>query len=124
MSIAKSKKCKNHCPCCGAGPKNIEWEKLDNGLRSNLQGTCRKCGCNFKQVYAYSHTEYKAPKKKTSNKKEIIVRISDGMVQTVDFPDSLKNVIIVVQDYDTDGAEEGDIQKDEFGEYFYIKYGE
>ncbi len=124
MSIIRSKKCESYCPHCGAGPECIEWKKNDEDWSPCLLGTCRKCGCDFEEIYEYARTSYVTPQEKTPDKAEIIVRVSDGMVQTVDFPDSLKNVVVVVKDYDTDGSDSEDIQEDEVGKYFCTQFGE
>jgi transcription initiation factor TFIIIB Brf1 subunit/transcription initiation factor TFIIB len=54
------KKCENHCPNCGAGMEDIDWQDLEDDdpiYRSN--NVCQKCGCVFTEVYKYDYTEFK-----------------------------------------------------------------
>lgn len=82
--IEKQKKCERHFPCpnCGAGEGDVEWgehEGYASGY-SVLPGICRKCGCEFEEIYEYSYTRYIGLQEETSksNKEAIIVRVSDG----------------------------------------------
>lgn len=55
----KIKKCLNHCPKCNARENDIEWgyKDWDEGAWQNA--TCKKCGCEFDEVYRYVYTEIK-----------------------------------------------------------------
>ena len=54
----KSKKCFNHCPKCDATDPDIEWGEKDWLDKAAYQsGTCKKCGCEFKEYYEYTDTE-------------------------------------------------------------------
>jgi hypothetical protein len=46
-----------HCPQCGATLDRIEWDILEAQSPPYQQGLCQKCGCEFTEVYKYSHTE-------------------------------------------------------------------
>ena len=56
-------KCENHCPHCGAGGLNnekseeIDWGLIQNDVMPYIISTCKKCGCEFKELFTYSHTE-------------------------------------------------------------------
>lgn len=57
-----SKKCFNDCPNCGATDPDIDWgshEWIDT--QAYQEATCLKCGCEFKEYYTYSDTEYTIP---------------------------------------------------------------
>lgn len=123
MSTQIEKICQNHCPNCGAGPEHIEWRGIENDDPPYMEATCKKCGCEFAEIYEYSYTEY-TKRETTPNKEEIVIRVSDGMVQNIDIPDSLKNTVVIVKDYDTDGADDEDVQEDEVGKYYLTRYGE
>ena len=47
---------------------------------------------------------------------DITITVSGGLIQSVDIPEHLDNVVVVVKDYDTDGSDEN-LQKDGDGEY-------
>ena len=52
------KKCFNHCPKCNAGENDISWGDRDWSDHTAWQNaTCKKCGCEFSEVYEYSFTE-------------------------------------------------------------------
>ena len=52
------KKCFNYCPKCNAGDPDIAWGDKDWAATGAWQNaTCQKCGCEFTEVYEYSHTE-------------------------------------------------------------------
>ena len=57
------------------------------------------------------------------NKKQvdITITVSGGLIQNVDIPEHLDNVVVVVKDYDTDGFE-SPILKDKDGEYTQSKW--
>ena len=51
--------CFNRCPNCGAGEKDIDWGEKDWGDDTAWQNaTCKKCGCEFEEIYQYVGTEY------------------------------------------------------------------
>jgi len=52
----KIKKCCNRCPKCGAREQDIEWGVITADEFPTQSGTCRKCGCEFTEVYRYDHT--------------------------------------------------------------------
>ncbi len=61
---ADKKKCFNHCPKCGvdtepeSGQRNIFWGAYEwTNWEANQNGTCQKCGCEFKEFYTYDRTE-------------------------------------------------------------------
>jgi len=52
------KECFNHCPKCNATDPDIDWEDKDWGGSCAWQNaTCKKCGCEFSEVYQYGFTE-------------------------------------------------------------------
>jgi len=53
-----SKKCPSHCPNCDAGDDDIEWGLFVFDEASYQPATCNKCGCEFKEYYQYSDTEF------------------------------------------------------------------
>ena len=55
----KSKKCLNECPNCKAGMEEIEWGLFITEEVVYQEGTCKKCGCYFKEYYEYTDTEFK-----------------------------------------------------------------
>jgi len=54
--VPTDKKCENSCPNCGAGIDDIDWLKLENDSPPYQKAVCNICGCNFHEVYEYSHT--------------------------------------------------------------------
>lgn len=67
-------RCFNHCPKCNAVFLDIEWGDKDcSGTTSWQIATCKKCGCEFTEIYKYSHTEIDAlieeDKKETGEQK-------------------------------------------------------
>ena len=53
------KKCFNYCPKCDATDPDIEWgEKEWMDICASQKATCKKCGCEFEEVYVYFNTEY------------------------------------------------------------------
>jgi hypothetical protein len=56
----KYKKCFNHCPKCNATDPDIEWgDKEWDGSGAWQEATCKKCGCEFQEVYEYTTTMIK-----------------------------------------------------------------
>ncbi len=54
------KECFNHCPKCNATDPDIEWgEKEWDGDCAWQNAICKKCGCEFREVYQYAFTEIK-----------------------------------------------------------------
>lgn len=51
-----SKKCLSHCPNCGSD--DIDWCIGEFDEAPNQAGTCNVCGCEFKEYYTYSETEW------------------------------------------------------------------
>jgi hypothetical protein len=52
------KVCFNKCPKCGATEEDIVFGDKDWGDTTAWQnGTCLKCGCEFREVYEYKFTE-------------------------------------------------------------------
>ena len=47
---------------------------------------------------------------------DIEIVVQGGLIQSVDIPTHLENVVVVVKDYDTDGSSEN-LEKDEDGEF-------
>ena len=50
-----------------------------------------------------------------SDRVDIIVKIEGGLVQEVVIPEHLSHVVVVVNDYDTEGAEDDDLVTDDKG---------
>ncbi len=57
VSDEHSKKCKNHCPNCGAPSNKIEWMELENDDPPYQKALCHECKCYFNEIYEYSYTE-------------------------------------------------------------------
>jgi len=54
------KQCLNHCPKCNATDPDIEWGDKEYGYDDIWQSaTCKKCSCEFREVYRYAFTEIK-----------------------------------------------------------------
>lgn len=62
-----TKVCESHCPKCGAGMKDIEWGSFEFDEVSYQTGTCSMCGCEFREYYNYSNTEWYEKHKKNLN---------------------------------------------------------
>lgn len=56
-----SKKCFNHCPKCNATDPDIEWGDKEFDTTCYQNATCKKCGCQFTEIYEYSKTEIDSP---------------------------------------------------------------
>ena len=55
--IMTSKECENHCPKCNS--EDIKWDSIvvgDNVIY--YPATCYKCGCEFKEYFQYSDTDW------------------------------------------------------------------
>ena len=56
--MSDDKKCLSHCPQCGAGIHRISWGGYEWLADTALQSaTCILCGCEFNEIYKYSHSE-------------------------------------------------------------------
>lgn len=59
MAKEKSKKCFNHCPDCDATDPDINWGIMEaDGNEAWMGAICKKCGCEFKEYYKYTETEW------------------------------------------------------------------
>lgn len=74
--------CFNCCPKCGATDPNIAWGDKDwkatqawQDARQNA--TCLKCGCDFEEVYTYTHTEYREKRVKCSHPMSLFYNYED-----------------------------------------------
>jgi hypothetical protein len=52
----KIKYCCGKCPKCGAGEMDIDWSSMTADEFPTQNATCKKCGCEFTEVYRYAHT--------------------------------------------------------------------
>ena len=52
-----------------------------------------------------------------TSKEEITVTVMGGLIQHIDIPKELANIVVIVKDYDTDGSEEDGLSKDDDGEF-------
>lgn len=52
----KIKKCFNYCPKCDAGENDIEWGEKDWDEGACQNATCKKCGCEFYEIYEYVYS--------------------------------------------------------------------
>jgi hypothetical protein len=57
ISDEHNKKCKNHCPNCGAPSNKIEWGGFESDDPPYQKAVCSECGCVFNEIYEYSYTE-------------------------------------------------------------------
>jgi hypothetical protein len=48
--------CSGQCPKCGARGTDIEWSMMTADQFPTQDATCKKCGCEFTEVYRYDHT--------------------------------------------------------------------
>jgi len=54
----KSKECFNRCPKCDADEMDIEWGSKDwEGTEAWQEAVCKKCGCEFVEIYEYYCTK-------------------------------------------------------------------
>ena len=51
-----NKQCENHCPKCNSG--DIDFWDIEIGDVIYYPATCKECGCNFKEYFIYSDTEW------------------------------------------------------------------
>jgi len=58
MNFNAEKTCSDQCPRCGASGNDIGWGKFEFEEEPWQEGTCKKCGCVFHEVYKYSVTVY------------------------------------------------------------------
>ena len=59
MMDYRTKKCLSKCPKCGAGMDDIDWGDFSADSNPTQSATCKKCGCEFNEVYQYVTTEWK-----------------------------------------------------------------
>ena len=67
MEHLSSKVCESICPNCGAGQNSIDWNLFvfdEVSYQGGICGACQHCGCNFKEYYTYSDTEWYVKSKK------------------------------------------------------------
>jgi len=57
LALKQEHQCYNNCPQCGAGDDDISWDILEADSSPSQKAFCNKCGCEFTEVYKYSHTE-------------------------------------------------------------------
>ncbi len=67
MEFNAEKTCYNQCPKCGASGDDIEWGKFELEEEPWQEGTCKKCGCVFHEVYKYAVTAYNGSEEPASN---------------------------------------------------------
>jgi len=60
MATIKTRRCENCCPECGATDSDIEWGKYEFDAAPWQYAVCKKCGCEFREIYRYSATEWEA----------------------------------------------------------------
>ena len=53
--------CENHCPNCDS--KDIGYETIEVGDVIYYPGRCLDCGCEFKEYFKYSDTEWESEMK-------------------------------------------------------------
>ena len=77
-----TKVCESTCPNCGAGQNDIEWELFDIDDPPSQVGTCNKCGCEFREYYEYSNTEWYTKKKTVlkEQKQDIEIKVGDKVI--------------------------------------------
>lgn len=47
----ETKKCKGHCPSCGANEENIEWGLFIEDVFPYQSAECMLCKCTFMEMY-------------------------------------------------------------------------
>lgn len=60
-------------------------------------------------------------KEEDKNRVDITITVVGGLIQSVEIPEHLSNVVIVVKDYDTDGFCDN-LKEDEDGTYMQSEY--
>lgn len=87
MECKYTKKCKNHCPNCGASSDEIEWGMMETDDPPYYEGYCTKCGTEFHEVFEYSYTTFDEIKPQTTMSDEEIEEILNTQDNTEEWPE-------------------------------------